>query len=63
MIGSGGTLFDLCALVWWDAGGRDEVEAIWLLFLEGFEAVTCLLCYRAIRHKLPSRNFIVEVDI
>lgn len=32
---------DLCALVWWDAGGRDEVEAVWLLVLEGLEAMTC----------------------
>lgn len=63
MVGSGGTLCDPSALVWGDAGGRDEVEAVWLLFLEGLEAMTCLLCCRAIRHKLPSRNFIAEVDI
>lgn len=31
----------------WDAGGRGEVETVWLLFLEGLEAMTCLLCCRA----------------
>lgn len=39
------------------------METVWLLFLEGLESVTCFLCWRAIRHKLPPGNFIVEVDI